>query len=156
MDKSRVTRERGVGPRWCHPADGMRIFRFWSWWQITYQLVSHVTGVIMVLSSSLHNIDDCVFLSHMFSLLSPVSVSPLCSHCLNETIVPAQICWPDARSFFYLLSKKKRNRLLMEVEQSAWGTADSCQQHLFVLQGVSTFFGYLHIYCPEVTQDLTA
>lgn len=44
----------------------------------------------------------------------------------------------------------------MEVEQSAWGTADSCQQHLFVLQGVSTFFGYLHIYCPEVTQDLTA
>lgn len=44
----------------------------------------------------------------------------------------------------------------MEVEQSAWGTADSCQQHLGVLQGVSAFFGNLHIYCPEVTQDLTA
>lgn len=44
----------------------------------------------------------------------------------------------------------------MEVEQSAWGTAASCQQRLTELRGVSAFFGYLHIYCPQATQDLTA
>lgn len=94
---------------------------------------------------------------HVFSFISP-RCSFLFSHCLKETIVPAQICWPDAGSLFYSLQKRKkerrRNRLLMEVEQSAWGTADSCQQQQ-QLQGVSGFFGYLHIYCPEMPQDLT-
>ena len=75
---------------------------------MTEHLSAYVTGVILVLSSSLHNIDDCVFLSHMFSLLSPVRVSPLCSHSMKQLYphrsadqMLAVFC------FFNLLSRKE-------------------------------------------------
>lgn len=45
---------------------------------------------------------------HVFSFISPLG-SLLFSHCLKETIVPAQICWPDAGCLF-IHSKKEKNK----------------------------------------------
>lgn len=148
--------KRGVGDWWCHRADVMGIFHLWSRWQGTYQRMSHITRVIVLLSSSLH-LHPWVLYFHMLYLLSLLCVPSSSAIVWRKLLYQHRSADQMLAAFFYLLSKKKKrwNRLLMEVEQSAWGTADSCQQHLCVLKGVSRFFGYLHIYCPEVPQDMT-
>lgn len=146
--------EKGVGPPWCHPADGWGIFRLWSRWQSTYQRLSRV---IVVPSSSLHHIETLCFSPSCSPFYLPSVYLPSAAIVLMKLLYRHRSADQMLAAFFlFTLKKNRRKRLLMEVEQSAWGTADSCQQHLAELRGVSTFFGYLHIYCPQATQDLTA
>lgn len=93
---------------WCHGGDEMRRFQLWSQWQSTYQRMSHITRVTLLLSSSHHDIDDSYiptcFLFHLSSGLPPLQPLSEGSYCTSTDLLTR--CW----QFFFFTPKKKKTK----------------------------------------------